>query len=63
MKKTKILRNTFIGVGMLFALVQRLAAGATGHVLDSGELPITIPIITFDAPGAGTGPQQVPSLL
>ena len=58
MKNTKTLRNIFIGVGVLFALVQRLTVGATDHVLEYGETPLPVPIITFDAPEAGTGPQQ-----
>src|SRR6476620_3904922 len=58
MKKTKIFRNIFISVGILLALLQRLAVGATDHLLDYGETPLTVPIITFDAPDAGTGPQQ-----
>src|SRR5262245_43672936 len=59
MKKTRILRNTFTIVGVLLALVQRLAGAATDQVLDYGETPLTVPIITtIDAPGAGHGHQQ-----
>jgi hypothetical protein len=58
MKKTKILRNIFISVGVFFALVQQLAAGASDHLVVYGETPLTLPIITVDAPGAGTGPFQ-----
>src|SRR6476619_5967720 len=58
MKKTKIFRNTFISVGVVLALVQRLASGATDPVLDRGHTPVAARIITFDAPEAGTGPQQ-----
>src|SRR5262245_18836204 len=43
--KTKILRNTFISVGVLFALTGPLAGGMPQPT-----------IITIDAPGAGTGP-------
>jgi predicted membrane protein len=39
--RTKIVRNILISVGLLFALARLVAAGT---------------IITFDAPGAGTGP-------
>src|SRR5215471_8358479 len=51
MKNPKILRNMFISVGVLFALARLLAAGT----IDGVPQP---PIITFDAPGAGTGPGQ-----
>jgi hypothetical protein len=55
MKKTKILRNTFISTALLLAFLQRLAVGATDHVLNYGETPLDVRIITFDAPDAGTG--------
>src|SRR5215472_15163402 len=42
--KTKILPNIFISVGVLFAFTQLLTAGSPQPT-----------IITFDAPGAGTG--------
>jgi hypothetical protein len=45
--KTKTHRNILISVGLLFAL--------TGLVAADKPHPI---IITFDAPGAGTGPFQ-----
>src|SRR5215471_18077970 len=47
MKRTKILRNTFISIGVLFALTGPLAADKPQPT-----------IITIDAPGAGTGPFQ-----
>jgi len=59
--KTKILRNAFISVGALFALVRLLSAGAHGGILNFDNTPLGSPppaIITFDAPGAGTGPLQ-----
>src|SRR5262245_15530945 len=58
MKKTKVLRNTFITVGLLLALGQLLGAGSSDRVLDFGNVPIGSGIVTFDAPGAGTGPMQ-----
>src|SRR5215472_14768034 len=61
MKKTKILRNTFVSVGMFFALGRLLFAGTTDSVLNFSKYALGIPqppIITFDAPGAGTGPGQ-----
>src|ERR1700757_2160730 len=59
--KTKILRNTFISVGVVLALVQTLAAGTSDGILNFSKSPPGLsqpPIITFDAPGAGTGPGQ-----
>ena len=41
-----------------FALVQLPAAGMQNGVLDWGNTPLEPAIITFDAPGAGTGPGQ-----
>lgn len=58
MKKQRILQNTFISVGVLFGLVRLLAAGTHDGSLDLGDTPLGGGIITFDAPGAGTGPQQ-----
>src|SRR5215469_8831745 len=61
MKKTKILRNTFVSVGMFFALGRLLFAGTTDSVLNFSKYALGIPqppIITFDAPGAGTEPYQ-----
>src|SRR6476659_2726920 len=58
MKKTRNLRNTFITVGLLFMLVQLLAASSSDSVLDFGSTPIGSGIVTFDAPGAGTDPMQ-----
>src|SRR5262249_32651539 len=59
--QTKILRNTFIIVGVPFVLVRLLFAGTNDGALNSGNMPLAYPppaIITFDAPGAGTGPFQ-----
>ena len=59
--KTKILRNTFIIVGVRFVLVRLLFAGTNDGVPNFGNMPLAHPppaIITFDAPGAGTGPFQ-----
>src|ERR1700757_2593581 len=58
--KTKILRTTFLGAGVFFASACLLAA-ASGGALNLGSTPLVQPpstIITFDAPGAGTGPGQ-----
>jgi len=61
MKRTNILRNAFISVGVLFALAQ-LEGAATNDSLryfsNTPSVPLSPPIITFDAPGAGTGPFQ-----
>jgi hypothetical protein len=59
--KTKILPNIFnifISVGLLFASARLLVGGLRDGVLDVGNTPFGLPIITFDAPGAGTGPNQ-----
>ena len=61
MKNIKILRNTFIIVGVPFVLVRLLLAGTNDGVPNFGNMPLAQPppaIITFDAPGAGTGPFQ-----
>ena len=55
-KKTKILRNIFISVGVFFAFA--LDAGAHDSSLDFGTSPLGGGITNFDAPGAGTGPGQ-----
>ena len=72
--KTKILPNTFISVGVLFVVadfvaaavrhyklaaeVRLLAARTSDGVLNSDNMPLRLPIITSDAPDAGTGPNQ-----
>jgi hypothetical protein len=52
--KTKILRNIFITVGVLFASAQLLSAGMNDGVLNFGNMPL-VPqhptFITFDPPG------------
>ena len=59
--RTKILRNIFISVGAPFALAQLLVGGTGdgvqnfGNLLSAGHSPT---YTTFDAPGAGTGPNQ-----
>src|ERR1700746_2551417 len=58
MKNTKILRNLFISISVVLALVQRLSAGVSEQVTDWSDTPLDVPIITFDHPDAGTGPQQ-----
>jgi hypothetical protein len=58
MKKTKALRNTFISVGVLFAVAQLLTAGSSDGVLNFGNMPLGLATITFDAPDAGIGPAQ-----
>src|SRR5215471_20448889 len=58
--KTKIVRNIFLSVGVLFALGRLLGAGMNDPLLNFSNAPL-VPapaIITFDAPGAGTGPGQ-----
>jgi hypothetical protein len=62
--KTKILLNIFLSVGTLFASAWLLAA-AGGGVRNFSNTPSLQPqagpgatIITFDVPGAGTGPGQ-----
>ncbi len=52
--KTKILRNIFLSVGVLFASTQLLAAGMSDGVLDLGKTSLAHPqpsFITFDPPG------------
>ncbi len=52
--KTKILRNIFISVGVLFASAQLLSAGMNDGVLNFNNTPLVSPqatFITFDAPG------------
>jgi hypothetical protein len=56
--KTKILRNTFISVGALVAFTQLLTAGTHDGVLNLDNTPLRGAIMTFDAPGAGTGPLE-----
>ena len=59
--RRKIVRNIFISVSVLFALARLLAAGTSDRVLNFGKSPLGLtqpPIITFDAPGAGTGPME-----
>src|SRR6266516_2192595 len=58
MKTQRILQSTFISVGVLFALVRLLAASSSDQVWDFGNTSLGSGIITFDAPEAGTGPQQ-----
>src|SRR5215469_3803772 len=55
MKKIKILRNIFISVGVLFALVRFLPAGTNDGALNFGNMPLGghLPTYTsFDVPGA-----------
>ena len=58
--KTKIVRNIFLSVGVLFALGRLLGAGMNDRFLNFSDAPLVgaQAIITFDAPGAGTGPGQ-----
>src|SRR5207249_9261781 len=56
--KTKILRNIFVSLSAVFALTRLVAAGTHYRSLDLSDTPLGGGIITFDAPGAGTGPQQ-----
>jgi len=60
MKKTKTLRNTFISVGVLFAVGRLLAAGGSDGVLNFGNMPLRLANITFDAPDTGTRPIPTP---
>jgi len=56
--KTKILRNIFLSVGVLFASAQLLSAGMNDGVLNFSNTPLVRPqatFITFDAPGAVNG--------
>jgi hypothetical protein len=71
---TKILPNTFISLGVLFVVTdivaaavrhhklaaegRLLAAGTSDGLLNSGNMPLRLPIITSDAADAGTGPNQ-----
>ena len=59
--KTKILRNIFISVGVLFVSARLLTAGTSDQVPNFNDMPLgSAPpvIMTFEAPGAGTGPMQ-----
>src|SRR4029077_8599024 len=61
MKKTEILRNIFFSVSVLFALARWLDAATMDGVLNvrnSALAPSPSIIVTFDVPGAGTGPGQ-----
>jgi hypothetical protein len=58
MKKTKTLRNTFISVGVLFAVGRLLAAGGSDGVLNFGNMPLRLANITFDAPDTGTSSNE-----
>ena len=52
--KTKILRNIFISVSVLFASARLLSAGMNDGVLNFSNTPLVRPqatFITFDAPG------------
>jgi hypothetical protein len=54
--KTKILRNIFLSVGVLFASTQLLSAGMNDGVLNFSNTPLVSPqatFITFDAPDGG----------
>src|SRR5260370_36173996 len=53
--KTKILRNIFLSVGVLFASARLLSAGMNDGVLNFSKTPLVSPqatFITFDVPGA-----------
>jgi hypothetical protein len=59
--RTKIVRNIFISVGVLFAFTRLVAASMNDGVLNFSDTPFLRPqptIITFDVPGASTGPFQ-----
>ena len=59
--KTKTLRSTVVSVLVFLALTRPLAGGTSDGVLNFGNLPLAShsPTYTsFDAPGAGTGPNQ-----
>src|SRR5215467_12682791 len=59
MKKSKILRNTFISIAAPLALAPLLFADTNDGLLKLGKTPLLPPaIITIDAPAAGTGPFQ-----
>ncbi len=52
--KTKILRNIFITVSVLFASAQLLAAGTSAGVSNLSKTPLIAPqptFVTFDPPG------------
>jgi hypothetical protein len=56
--KTKILREIFIGVGVLFAFTQLLVGGTSDGVLNFSDRPLVHrdpTFITFDAPGSVNG--------
>src|SRR4029077_3352248 len=53
--KTKILRNIFLSVGVLFASARLLSAGMNDGVLNFSNPPLVTPqatFITFDVPGS-----------
>src|SRR6516164_10002331 len=55
MKRTKILRNTFISVGVLFAVGRLLAGGMSDGVLHLGDMPLGArppTYTTIDPPGS-----------
>src|SRR5690242_5575787 len=56
--KTRTIRNIFVSVCALFTSVQLLTAGTSDQVPNSNDTSLHGNIITFDAPGAGTGPFQ-----
>jgi hypothetical protein len=61
--KTKILRKTFVNVGVLFALTRLLAAGTSDGALNFSDSALLHPqptLITFDPPGpTGTFPMGI----
>jgi hypothetical protein len=54
----RILRSEFASIGVLLVLAGLLIAGTGDRVLNLGSVPSGGTITPFDAPGAGTGPQQ-----
>jgi hypothetical protein len=61
--KTKILRNIFLSVGVLFASARLLSAGMNDGILDFGDTPLCHShptFITFDPPG-GPARDMLPS--
>jgi len=61
--KTKILRNIFLSVGVLFASAQLLSAGMNDGVLNLSKTPLIAPqptFVTFDPPG-GPARDMLPS--
>src|SRR5215467_9138867 len=61
--KTKILRNTFTSVGVLFALTRLLVAGTSDGVLNFSDNALLHPqptFVTFDPPG-GPARDMLPS--